>query len=858
MVNDDDGDEDEESYFRHPSKYESYSSCTSSRRKSSHNKRRKACRHESKKSKRYKPYKSDKRKKPSQPNRSKASSGSSSDEEYQYTTNERNKLQAALKRNTSSINSTTLKRKLIGVSKTVEDFIKAKDDVGDEDISTSIEIMHLLNKINIEEIAPKKKATVLEESTESGSTEQELRLIALKSAIMKKAEARKKRKIIETQPYSPTDDVVVVENAITAKATINVKPKDELENMEISPPASPSNQDGCLQPIDMELESDDESQKVINTQQEELLTLAVPTNDLPKSIILPVPDEISLINAKVPEDTDRMKLSFESMEPRKQQEDDEDDEEALRASLLATLTAKKKTSTNPSTQKTSIGEDPLPLEQTNSDTSVETERLRKQAISSIGKRKHLLPNPFAHKFSVQFPKPMVLAVPKPMEMSMPQITSNLKTALKRILGEKDKQSVECDAKVDRVQQHQNVISEIAKELSVDVNECRTTQAEIIELKNIALKLNGGILSLKSTPSESTAIVKKDSEQPTAKLNDVLHSTPSVATAIVKKATKSIAKINDVLQSTPSEATAIVKKDSEPIANLNDVLQRTPSEATAIVKKASKPTVKVNDVTKSKSIEPIVKKAGNPTAKVSDGLKSTSSEPPATVKKACEPSSNINDVLKNVTSNNSAVETKAKDLATAVPLVTSNKIETASLEKSDTTIRSLKAVAQKKVITEPHLLSLNQKENQQLPKVAVPPKRPSEEKPAIAKKLKVVNNVKVSRVITTLVEKPVKKLIIQLNNSDTDTDSDGFVFGQYYVETSLNGRSYSGVASPASYTYSPASPATLADNKSSDTVIPHNDAFQLKLDEFLKSARTKVEQTKQEPKPIKKSPSVRQI
>ncbi|XP_037024397.1 uncharacterized protein LOC119066189 isoform X2 [Bradysia coprophila] len=782
LVDDDDGGDDDESYFRQPSKYE-YSSYTSSRRKSSHNKRRKANRHECKKSKRYKPYKSDRRKKPSQPNRSRVNSDSSSDDEFQYTTNERNKLQAALKRNISSTNSTTLKRKLIGVSQTVEDFIKEKEDVGDEDISTSMEIMKLLNKINIEEIAPKKKATVLEEDTEAGLTEQELRLIALKSAILKKAEARKKRKIIETQPYSPTDDVDV------EKAIVNSKPKDELDNMEISPPVSPTNQDGCLQPIDMELESDDESQILLNTQQEVLPTLAARTTDVtvkdvPQSIILPVPDEISLINAKVPEDADRIKLSFDSVEQRKLQEEDEDDEEALRASLLATLTAKKKTTSNTSTKKTSIEENPLPSEKTTSDTSVETERLRKQAISSIGKRKHLLPNPFAQKFSVQVPMPMEMSMPKPMEMSMPQITSNLKTALKRILSEKDKQNVEGDAKVDvcRIHQPQKLISETAKEIPAGEIKFKTTQAEIIELKNIAQKLNGGIFTLKSMSNEPTPIVKKTCE-PSTKDGDMLNN------------------------GTTSEPTVIVKKTGEPIAKANDAPKKV-----------------------------------------------TSSEPPGTAKKSLEPTAKINDVLKNVTSNNAAVETKTKDLA-AVPLVISNKIETTSLDKTDTAIRSLKAVAQKKVIAEPHL-SLNQKENQQLRKVAVASKRASDEKPPVAKKPKVVNNVhnvKVSRVITTPVEKPVKKLIIQLNNSDTD--SDDFGLGQENVETTLNCKSYSGVASPASYTYSPASPANLADNKSSDTVPPKDDHFQRKLDEYLKSARTRVEQTKQETKPIKKSPSL---
>lgn len=725
----DDDPDDDEIYYRQPSKYD-YSGYTSSRR-TSRSKRRKECRHESKKSKRYKPYKTERRKK-TQPNRTKVGSDSSSDDEFLL---DRNKLQAALKRNTSSIHSSTLKRKLIGVSKTVEDFIKEKEDVGDEDISTSIEIMHLLNKINIVEIKPKNKASISEEETESCLNEQELRIIALKSAILKKAEARKKRKIIETQPYSPTDDIVM-ENLMVSKISVNAKPKDELDNMEISPAVSPTNQDGSLQPIDMELESDDESQKALitNTQQEVML-LPQPaeienfaSKDLQKSII--VPDEMSLCTANVPEETNQIKLSVDSSQQRKQQEQEEE-EQALRASLLADLKAsKRKAPSNESQPTPEPLEDSLPLEKNTSDASMEMEHLRKQVISSMQKRKHLhrhlLPNPFAQKFSVQ--------VPKPMEMSMPQITSNLKEALKRI-KERDKQNVEADSASNdncvevangNVYRNINVVSDAPKVLQVDVNKSKKVQPVTNAPKNIVMNGGGGNVSTKTTSNDPIVIEKK----------------------------------------------------------------------------------------------------------------------------SCETSNKINDVLKTVTCNNSSVEAKTKDAI--VPLVISNKIETGSLEKNDVAIKTLKAVAQKKVIAEPHM-SLNQKENQQLRKVGVPPKRISEEKLAMAKKTK-INNAKVnSRIITTPVEKPVKKMIIQLNNSDTESDDLGL--GQQNMEASLDHKSYSGVASPASYSFSPLSPANVADNKSSDTPPSTNDSFQRKLDEYLKSARTKVEQTKQETKPIKKSPSV---
>ncbi len=634
------------------------------------------------------------------------------------------------------------------MSKTVEDFIKSKKDVGDEDISTSIEIMHLLNKINIEEIPVKAKAAVSVEvdevqETEACLDEQELRIIALRSAIMKKAEVRKKKKkIIETQPYSPTDDVVI-ENEIALRACANVKAKDELDNMEISPAVSPTNQDGCLQPIDMELESDDESQlPITNTHHEVMSSMAVPDpinipndtslKDLNNSII--VPDEMSLNNVCVPEDTNQIKLTFDSSQQREQEEDDE---EALRASLLANMKAAKKkpSTTDPQTTQIIIEDDSL--ETPMSESPVDMEHLRKQVFSSIGKRKdshRLLPNPFAQKFSVQ--------TPKPMEKTMPQITSTLLGALKRI-KESDKQNVEIDAKVDtadKIQQPPNtvnvVVAEATKEIRVDVSRSKTVQQEIMELKNLAQKLNG------------------------ANMSPQIHQPTIDPIVIVNK-----------------------KSGDQPINN------------------------------------------------------------------------KINDVLKNVTCNNTSVEIKTKD-PSIVPLVISNKIETVSLEKGDAAIRTLKVVAQKKVIAEPHL-SLNQKENQQLRKVAVAPKRSSEnEKLPAAKKTKVINNVKVSRVITTPVEKPVKKMIIQLNNSDTDSDDLGL--GLQTTETSLNYKSYSGVASPVSFNFSPSSPANVTDNKSSDAIPSTNDNFQRKFDEYLKSARTKVEQTKLETKPLKVSPSVRHI
>lgn len=766
-------DDDDDSYYRQPSKYD-YTSYASSSRKRSRSRRRKTCRHECKKSKRYKPYKSERRKK-ALPNKAKDSSDSSSDDEFEL---DRSKLQAALKRNTSSNHSSTLKRKLIGVSKTVEDFIKAKEDVEAEDISTSMEILHLLNKINNETIAPQNEISISEEVTESCLNEQELRIIALKSAILKKAEVRKKRKIIEAQPYSPTDTDIVMENVITTKTSVNSKPKDELDNMEISPAVSPTIEDGSLQPIDMELESDDESQTapIISDQPEVISLLSLPienvsSKDLQKTII--VPDEMSLSTAKVPEESNQSKSSLISSQQRKQQEEEE--EQALRASLLAGLKVSKRGSpSNKSQPNQKPLEDSVPLDKSISDASTEMEQLRKQVFSSIQKRRnshrHFLPNPFAQKFSVH--------VPKPMEMSMPQITSNLKEALKRI-KERDKQNTEATSNGNCMKVDIAKFNRTTETSNVQVNKSKKVQIDSHGTNNTAIKLNGD----NGTTETSNVQVSKSKKVQ-------IDSNETKNTAI---------KLNG---------------DNVSIkANTND--------STKLAKKTLELTIKTNEVLKTVTCN-------------------NSS--------AAELTNKTNEVLKTVPCKNvSLVECKIKD-TTTVPLVISNKIEAGSLEKSDAALRSLKAIALKKA-SEPHI-SLNQKENQQLGKVGVIAKRASEEKLAIAKKTK-VTTAKVSRVITTPVEKTVKKMIIQLNNSDTE--SDDFGLGQLN-EPIVNSKSYSGVASPASHSFSPSSPSNVIE-KSSNANSTINDSFQRKLDEYLKSARTKVDQTKQETKPLKRSPSV---
>lgn len=106
----------------------------------------------------------------------------------------------------------------------------------------------------------RKKSLPPDEEDELHSLEeQELRLMALKSAVLKKHEARKKRLAATQQqhsrPYSPTDSVIADESG---ERSIDCIDSDN-NNMDISPISSPGGNQ--CQPMDMELASSNESSK---------------------------------------------------------------------------------------------------------------------------------------------------------------------------------------------------------------------------------------------------------------------------------------------------------------------------------------------------------------------------------------------------------------------------------------------------------------------------------------------------------------------------------------------------------------------------------------------------------------------
>lgn len=94
--------------------------------------------------------------------------------------------------------------------------------------------------------------------------EQELRLIALKSAVLKKHEERKKRQQVaqSDRPYSPTDSIlptIPIDLEVSKENSLDKDSDSENMNMDISPASTPKS--NICQPMDMELASSDSNSK---------------------------------------------------------------------------------------------------------------------------------------------------------------------------------------------------------------------------------------------------------------------------------------------------------------------------------------------------------------------------------------------------------------------------------------------------------------------------------------------------------------------------------------------------------------------------------------------------------------------
>lgn len=177
--------------------------------------------------------------------------------------------------------------------------LKSKPEIRNEIEVVSDETIVFLNKENEEKVDDEEEISSEKAHEEFTIEEQELRLIALRSAMLKKTEIRRKKKENELRPYSPTDILEKIEIPQFIDE-INENSNDVIDenlqdrnneydpgcctdysenNMDISPIGTPEPQlIEISPPIDMELESNSHSPRPVSTSLP-LNTTPTPEND---------------------------------------------------------------------------------------------------------------------------------------------------------------------------------------------------------------------------------------------------------------------------------------------------------------------------------------------------------------------------------------------------------------------------------------------------------------------------------------------------------------------------------------------------------------------------------------------------
>lgn len=324
--------------------------------------------------------------------------------------------------------------------------------------------------------------------------EMELRLLALKSAIVKKAENRKKHR--QAEAYSPTDGLTTI---------LPPEPPDS-EMMDISPIASPILDDAILQPIDMDIATPEDSnspaffvsfddapnnqilpiQPVEQTAHFHANPVLIPiipkvtSNGIPLGIMnRSIQDELreKRASTRSPSNlilltnnrTDRRSKSLDGLkitDEQKIEEDEDDEEEALRSLLLSKLN-----STTPKVQTKNIG-----LVKEKSYPMIMKSELKRSTESS----------------------------------DITDITVNLKKAAKRIKDLSDQENQFINFELDRIIWKPATPEPLSKELNDDENQkCNTliSLKEVVErfkhAKEVKEKLNEASILQASSVSNVT-------------------------------------------------------------------------------------------------------------------------------------------------------------------------------------------------------------------------------------------------------------------------------------------------------------------------------------------------------------------
>lgn len=619
--------------------------------------------------------------------------------------------------------------------------------------------------------------------------EQELRLIALKSAVLKKHEARKRKQqtiqlatqLIEHvgRPYSPTDSVVFVPDENCEKSNDCID--SDNNNMDISPISSPD-RNSC-QPMDMDLASSNENSNSPIFSYEKPQAFAPFEQFIDwGAVAIPMPINASYVEMDqttaaaaaaaaaalnqtyaiqpFPLMFDQMQkdtLSIENSGAKPIQVDLKeqmvnnthmDSEDELRAQLIRQM---RNTSAANSSKAIETTEKIVPKESFNNvDDTLEEDCLRSLLLSSKGKKSNAI------KSSTDTPATTASESTAPFTKSdqakcddMPKLTLNLREALKRIKGN---------------QQNKAAVGATA------------TPAAFVEPPKME-SINKEILSNTSEVCDHKETPKTDVNNHLDKNENELSTVENVPLVMPLKQ----------LQEKSQEKSQTIKASNVVIEASNVVV----IEATKANKLVSPKTVE-----ETKTQPPVMKKASQDEA-ISDKMLTPRpikvAEKPIPTKISIKP----DQVSKPTTAAKPKPKIKAKPKPVAAPLKpqnstmsTANKT-TATLTMTNTASSpALKVAATISPISPMTVTNLN--------------------------KIETTRKSSGSPIVTNWVPKPVKKLIISLNadSSSDENDQDSKFMGS-------------------------------STSKKPDTTSQTNDSsntFQLRLDQFLQKVRANIETT----------------
>lgn len=468
--------------------------------------------------------------------------------------------------------------------------------------------------------------------------EQELRLIALKSAVLKKHEARKKKQMATIQafeqvirPYSPTDSVVLVADETGERSNDCID--SDNNNMDISPISSPTNQ---YQPMDMDLASSNENSNspVFSYEKPQTFppfeqfidwgTVAIPVpinagyvdidqttatiNQQPFTIQPPY--HTLVYDAMQKEIATETPVSVPAVQTNLTEKEVIDNEEELRAQLIEQIRCTNNSSSmdmvEPNPAKVDDAADKIvPKENSSNVDSLEEDCLRSLLLSSKGKKSNILKetvNGTQVPIAPSKPKKHTQSTDNANCDDIPKLTLNLREALKRLKNNQQNKMAAISKPEAEIKMHiendENEIEKCETLPNCDSKEIRKTvlnnriDKNENELCNTGQQLTKSIASSKEPkdimPVETLALNEADKKE-----NHVI--VQKTAVAVPKKklieprtnvAAAKRANVDEI--SSPIASKVIVKSAPKQIAKI--AANQKAAKATAINK--PKPKAKI--------------------------------------------------------------------------------------------------------------------------------------------------------------------------------------------------------------------------------------------------------------------------